>query len=275
MFGVAYVLLPRKFESLQSELDRSLAPFKRGGEHDFPREKLAFYDETDRLARLHRSKFRFNPNGTFTDLEHDLSYGLDFSKLREHFRACRLDCFEGMLAEIEPEFETFVRRFTDYRERDSATGAYGRWLNPLGQWDWWDLGGRFNGAITGERRPADAEPIISSGPSPGRQIMENLAAALGASANDEAAQIEANLELVETLQAAARDDARRLPTAVVLPAGCCPDPYRWFDAVEWHEISPGTRAFLGAASDAKFDALVRAAYERFSDHAAAGVAYHF
>ena len=61
----------------------------------------------------------------------------------------------------------------------------------------------------------------------------------------------------------------------MLPAGCCPDPYRWFDAVEWHEISPGTRAFLGAASDAKFDALVRAAYERFSDHAAAGVAYHF
>jgi hypothetical protein len=59
MFGVAYVLLPRKFESLQSELDRSLAPFKRGGEHDFPREKLAFYDETNRLALLHRKQIAF------------------------------------------------------------------------------------------------------------------------------------------------------------------------------------------------------------------------
>jgi len=272
MFGLAYVFIPRTFSSLQSELDRALAAFKRGGDDDFPRDKLAFDDVTDVLERLHRSRICCKPNGSATGLDHHGSYFLSLLKLNEHLRACRLDRFEGTLAEIEPDFDAFVRRFTERAQRDPATGRYGRWLNPLGQWDWWDLGGRFNGAITGERRPAGATQTISSGPSTGRRVMENLAGALGASRNDEAAEIEMNVELVETLHA---DRARRRPTAIVLPIGSCADQDRWFDHVEWHDISPGTRAFLGAPADADFKALARAAYERFSDYAAAGVAYHF
>src|SRR5262245_66002899 len=53
MYGLAYVLFPKQFASLQAELDRTLAPFMRGSEQDFPREKLAFYDATDALTRLH------------------------------------------------------------------------------------------------------------------------------------------------------------------------------------------------------------------------------
>jgi hypothetical protein len=56
---------------------------------------------------------------------------------------------------------------------------------------------------------------------------------------------------------------------------CCADEDRWFDNVEWHEIRPGTRAFLGAPDDADYRQVVRAAYERFDGLAAAGVAYHF
>lgn len=272
MFGLAYVVIPRKFSSLQSELDRALAAFKRGGDDDFPRDKLAFDDATERLRRLHRARIRCNPSGSATGLDHDVSYHLSLLRLNEHLRACRLDRFEGTLAEIEPDFDAFVRRFTDHAERDPGTGRYGRWLNPLGQWDWWDLGGRFNGAVTGERRPAGATQTISSGPSTGRAVMENLAGALGASRNGKTAEIEMNVELVETLYA---HRARRLPTAIVLPVGSCADQDRWFDHVEWHDISPGTRAFLGAPADADFKTLVRFAYERFSDRAAAGVAYHF
>jgi hypothetical protein len=272
MFGLAYVFIPRVFSSLQSELDRALAAFKRGGEDDFPRDKLAFDDVTDVLERLHRSRICCMPDGSATGLDFDASYFLDLSRLSEHLRACQLGRFEGTLAEIEPDFHAFVRRFADHAERDPATGRYGRWLNPLGRWDWWDLGGRFNGAITGERRPAGPTQTISSGPSTGRRVMENLAGALGASRNDETAEIEMNVELVETLHA---HRGRRLPTAIVLPVHSCADQDRWFDHVEWHDISPGTRAFLGALADADFKALVRAAYERFSDHAAAGIAYHF
>jgi hypothetical protein len=138
MFGLAYVFIPCAFTSLQSELDRALAAFKHGGEDDFPCEKLVFDDVTEGLRRLHRARLRCNPDESVTWLQPDLSYHvshLSLLKLNEHSRACQLDCFEGTLAEIEPDFEVFVRRFADHVERDPATGRYGHWLNPLGQWD--------------------------------------------------------------------------------------------------------------------------------------------
>jgi hypothetical protein len=278
MYGLAYTLVPSRFASLQSELDRTLARFRRGGDGAFPRDQLAFDDATDGLRRLHRVKFRYNSDGSVRWLDRDAAYSFDLrlSKLSEHMAACRLSEFEGTFAELEPDFDAFVRRFTDFDQRDPETSRYGRWLNPVGYWDWWELGGRFNGAITGDRRPAGAEQIISSGPNPGRAILGNVAAALGGRAASEKAEIEANVELVASLKLAAdRNDDHALPTALVLPSGSCADEDRWFDRVEWHEVRPGTRAFLGMPADADFPRLVRAAYDRFSELAAAGVAYHF
>jgi hypothetical protein len=80
---------------------------------------------------------------------------------------------------------------------------------------------------------------------------------------------------VESLrQAAERNEPHWLPTTLVLPIDACADEDRWFDNIEWHDIPAGTRHFLGTPADADFVALVRAAYDRFPDHAAAGVAYH-
>ncbi len=277
MYGLAYVLISTQFTSLQAELDRTLAPFMRGGDAEFPRDKLAFYDATDRLVRLHRARVRYNLGGSLRWLDpHTHSYDLCLSRLKEHLSACALDEFEGTFAELEPEFDAFVRRFTQFASPDATTGRYGRWLNPIGYWDWWELGGRFNGVITGERRPAAAEQAISSGPSRGRAMMGKLGAALGASEEGQQAEIEANVELVETLKTAAeRNEGHSRPTALVLPIGSCADEDRWFDNVEWHEIRPGTRKFLRVPPDADYASLVRAAYERFPAHAAAGVAYHF
>ncbi len=149
MYGLAYVLVPSKFASLQSELDQTLAPFMRGGADQFPRAKLAFDDATDGLARLHRAKFRYNSDRSLSWLDGDAasSFHLRLARLSEHMAACRLGEFEGTFEEIEPEFDAFARRFTDCERRDPATSRYGRWLNPIGFWDWWELGGRFNGAI--------------------------------------------------------------------------------------------------------------------------------
>jgi hypothetical protein len=128
----------------------------------------------------------------------------------------------------------------------------------------------------GERRPAGAEQVISSGPSRGRAILGNVVAALGGDSPNAEAEIEANVELVASLRRASdKNEKHAVPTALVLPMGCCADADRWFDNVRWHEIRPGTRTFLGAPADADFRRLVRAAYERFSEFAAAGVAYHF
>ena len=196
MYGLAYVFIPQEFASLQSELDQTLAPFKRGGEDVFPRDKLAFDDATEALARLHRCRFRYNADGSFSllDGDADLSFHLRFSTLAEHLAACRLDIFEGTFAEIDPDFDAFVRRFTDCDRRDTPPPRYGRWLNPIGYWDWWELGGRFNGAITGEPRPAGTAQSISSGPSSGRAILENVVVAFGGRETDEKAAIEANVE---------------------------------------------------------------------------------
>ncbi len=127
MYGLAHVLVPRAFTSLQSELDRTLAPFKRGGEDAFPRDKLAFDDATDRLARLHRAKFRLNIDGSLTWLDGDAtpSFDLRLTRLAEHLAACRLDTFEGMFADTSdapPRPEDMVDGSTR-----SATGTGGSW----------------------------------------------------------------------------------------------------------------------------------------------------
>jgi hypothetical protein len=278
MYGLAYVIMPARFESLQAELDRTLAPFRRGSEDLFPRERLAFEDATEELRLLHRRRFRYNPDGSvaWSIADASASYDLSLTVLSDHMKACRLDTFEGTFAEIEPDFDTFLQRFTRFARVDAATGRYGRWLNPIGYWDWWELGGRFNGAITGERHPAGAEPAISSGPNSGRAIIQTVVKALGGRPSSERSEIELNVELVESLRGAAeRHEPRASPTALVLPLGACPDEDRWFDRVGWREIKPETREFLCVSADADFAVLVRAAYGRFSDHAAAGVAYHF
>ena len=53
MYGIAYVIIPTEFASLQAVVDEALAPFRRGGPDDFPREKLAFDDVTASMKRLH------------------------------------------------------------------------------------------------------------------------------------------------------------------------------------------------------------------------------
>src|SRR5215470_13758335 len=233
MYGLAYVLVPGRFVSLQSELDQTLSPFRRGGDDAFPREKLAFDDATDGLTRLHRTKFRYNSDHSVRWLNADAaasSFDLRLLKLSEHMAACQLSEFEGTFAELEPDFDAFVHRFTRFDQRDPDTSRYGRWLNPVGYWDWWELGGRYSGAITGDRRPAGAEQIISSGPNRGRAILGNVVTALGAQETREKAEIEANVELVASIKLAAdRNGKHSLPTALVLPIGCCADEDRWFD----------------------------------------------
>ncbi len=147
MYGIAYVILPTEFASLQAVLDEALAPFRRGGPDDFPREKFAFDDVADALKRLH----------------------------------------------------------------------------------------------------AEATTLKSA--------RDGLVSAL--------------------LEAARRSEEHAFPTAVVLPVGACADAFRWFDVLGWRPIPTETKAFLPAPDDATFEEVTSAAWERFSDTAVAGVAYHF
>ena len=118
--------------------------------------------------------------------------------------------------------------------------------------------------------------MISSGPSRGRDLIGGVVRALGGKPSEVEAEIAANVDLVSALlEAARRGDDHAFPAALVLPAGACADAFRWFDALGWRPIPVETKALLPAPDDATFEEVATAAWERFSDMAAAGVACHF
>ncbi|WP_442754255.1 hypothetical protein ACNHKD_14850 [Methylocystis sp. JAN1] len=280
MYGLAYVIIPTEFASLQGVLDEALAPFRRGGPDEFPREKLAFDDVTDALRRLHDARFEFRVEGggvVISGHEPALTYDLDSAGIRAFLDEAGLTSWSGCLADVEPDLDAFAARFTKWKARDPEAGGYGEWLNPSGRWDWWELGGRFDGVISGHPRPgAGNDCMISSGANSGRDLLGGLARALGGKPSEIEAEIEANVELVFTLlEAARRGEDRAFPTAIALPVGTCADEFRWFDALGWRPIPPETKAFLSVPDDASFKETAVAVYERFHTMAAAGVAFHF
>ena len=280
MYGIAYVIIPTEFESLQAALDEALAPFRRGGPDEFPREALAFDDVTDELRQLHRLPITLEAKGAGVVLQSNNSASagdFDFAALAEFLGATGAPLWSGRFADVEPDLDAFARRFTRWKERDARAGGYGRWLNPLGRWDWWELGGRFDGLVSGQRRPgAGADSMISSGPNRGRDLIGGVARAFGGKPSEVEAEIAANVDLVSALlEAARRGEEHAFPTAILLPVGACAPESRWFDALGWRPIASETKTLLSVPADATFEESATAAYERWADMAVAGVAYHF
>lgn len=107
-------------------------------------------------------------------------------------------------------------------------------------------------------------------------MIGDIARAFGGDPPEAATEIEANVELVATLLTAARrGEPHAFPTAIVLPAGNCPDDLRWLDALGWHPLPPAGKALLTVPEDADFNEMAVAAYELHSTMAAAAVAFHF
>ena len=275
MYGLAYVMLRLNFTSLQEELELSLAPFERGAGGRFPQSALTFDDATPSLRRLHSAAFEYRGGAIAWDLDiAALSPAIDLALAIEHLNALGFDGFRGTFSEIEPDFDRFVLRFSPFRQRDSKTGKYGFWINPLGRWDWWELGGRYNGVITGEKLPPSGAGGFSSGPHAGRDTLQSVVEAFGGAAPDAEAWIEANVELASTLLNRPGAEEKALPAALVLPLWSAPDAARWLDGTEWHEISTAAFTVLGLSEPAPFADLVRTAYSRFAGNAVAAVAYH-
>src|SRR5258706_14176763 len=108
MYGLVYVLVPSRFVTLQSDLDQTLARFRRGGDDAFPRAKLAFDDATEGLKRLHRTKFRYNSDHSVRWLDSDAasSFELRLLKLSEHMLAYRLGGVAGAFAPPAPPLDS-------------------------------------------------------------------------------------------------------------------------------------------------------------------------
>jgi hypothetical protein len=280
MFGLAYVILPFSDQPPGKAITRSLARFERGRRGQLPDEWLSFHDDTADLRQVYEATYTFTLARGLRISGGDswyLSTGAVIQAMEERGRTQWTVCF----ADIEPDFEVFVERFVVFKcDRHPVSHSFGRWLNPLGRWDWWDLGGCFNGTITGRRRKAsDRNSAVSSGNCDGRQAFEMMADLLCQPEEEPASPIDIatneNIELVTTLGEAITKRCRlAIPGALVLPPHSVADSERWLDA--WPDLLA-----LAAPEDEKrshrssWEDKLRSQYAQFSDHWAAAVAYHF
>jgi hypothetical protein len=281
MFGLAYVLLPFSGQLPAEAITQSMARFQMGRRGNIPDEWLSFHDDTAELRKTYENTYNFTLNGGLHTAGGD-SWYLNTDAVIAAMQERDRESWTVSFAEVEPDFDAFIEKYNSIRcERHPVTGGFGRWLNGLGQWDWWELGGRFNGLITGHERGAlVSRTTISSGYSKGREALEVLAGALADALGDQTPdEIEIssddNIELVATLSdAAKRGLAHAKPGALVLPPGSAPDKDRWLDAwpdlfaLAWPEEQKSERR-------GQWHEIVRATYERFHDHWVAAVAYHF
>jgi hypothetical protein len=160
-----------------------------------------------------------------------------------------------------------------------VTQGFGFWHNALGRWDWWELGGRFNGVIVRQpRRDNRPRTEVSSGPSRGRDLLHGIADALndalGHSPPEKVdVRTDENVELVARLLADLGGEIDQLPGALVLPPNAADDQTRWI--TNWPSLGPADAlTFLNLPPTASWREVVHATYELFHDHWAAGVAFH-
>jgi hypothetical protein len=283
VFSLAYVILPFSDAPPADAIRASLSRFQRGLCGDVPDEWLAFADETDALLEAHETRFTFTDKGKFgLRVEGgDMAYWhVATDKVQDEMRQRGQTSWSVRFAD-GMDLDAFFDHYGRDLERHPATGAYGRWRNPLGRWDWWDLGGGFDGSMLGERSGSEGRRIaaVSSGANPGRTILANVGDALRDALGEPSAatvdvRSDRNIELAATLLTDARAGRRHAyPAALVLPPGAVTDDLRWLG--RWPALGP-VQAFgwFGLEAQATWEMVVKAAYERFHDHWIAGVAYH-
>ena len=280
MFSLAYVMLPFSDVLPADAIRASLGRFQRGMRGDVPDDWLAFDDETETLRQAHETRWTFTDKGKYRlgiEGNHTVFWHVETDKVRAEMRQRGVERWAVRFADFM-DLDTFFEQYGRDLERHPATRAYGRWLNPLGRWNWWDLGGRFDGRILGEASRGDGRraATITSGDSPGRRVLGNVERALHDALDQPMPEIidvrsDRNIELAATLL----DDARAgreqaYPDALVLPPGVVTDHSRWLTSRP--ELEP-VRAFawLGLGADATWKTVCEAAYARFPDHWVAGV----
>ena len=243
---VAYVILPFSDTPPADAIRASLARFQRGRRGDLPETLADLPRRNGRISSGLRGASHFHgagQGGLRIEGNIDSSWFIDPGNVRSEMRLNGLRQWSVRFADTM-DLDEFYQRFGWKVERHPETRAFGRWLNPLGRWDWWDLGGRFDGHIVGDRRSGAGRSIaqLSSGPSRGRSILANVenyfAEALGQEPIPSLdVRTDQNIELVTTLLEDARAGRENAyPGSLVLPPGAVEDGLRWIH--EWPKLGP-------------------------------------
>jgi hypothetical protein len=291
VFSLAYVILPFSDTPPADAIRASLARFQKAGLGELPNDWLDFDDQTAQVRSVHEARITFVDRGREPLEMHGgpFSCSIDDRRVRDEMRRRGVQRWSVRFAD-SMDLDTFIDRFGPPFDCHPTTGGYGQWFNPLGQWDWWDLGGRYDGCIVGDPQRQEGRGVarISSGDHRGRSLLafvEDLFVAL--SGQEPVAEIDVrsdlNVELVATLLADAQAGRKHAyPTVLVLPPGVAEDSRRWLESplLSTPQTWPvETLAWLGTVPDedwyTSWHTVVKAAYARLADHWAAGVAYHY
>ena len=286
MHALAHVILPVSDQSPADAIASSLARFRQDQPSKLEPAWLQFEDLTATARELHETECSL-ALGSRLSATGGPSWLLDYRAVSSEMRRRGLNAWTVRFADIEPDLDEFIGRFTRGLVRDPATGGWGRWGNPVGVWDWWELGGCFNGEITGNGSHAEpGRSPVSYDRSVGRDVLDEVAAILtgrsggGITRPMVDVRTDDNVEIVSKLIEDLRDGLMESrPSVVVLPPGSVEDELRW--VARWPIVGPKQETAarealeaLGLEAEADWLRTIEFIYERFADHWAAGISFH-
>ena len=128
--------------------EKQLAPFQENNMGDCPKEYLEFFDvwEEDykEIWETGSAKKVKMPDGRLLDT-HDEEFEIEVKprhfeyKIPEEYEVIKIP-----YKELYTSPDEFMEKHAGYK-KDKETGKYGYWENPHRKWDWYQIGGRWNG----------------------------------------------------------------------------------------------------------------------------------
>jgi hypothetical protein len=134
------------------DIESALRPYQENNMGDCPEEYMAFTDvEEEYLKEYNEDSVEQirTPEGEFTYAwdERFRVPGTFGTGGGTHEPPADLERVKVPFKEKYPTFEEFMSVWGGYPERDPKTGRYGRWENPNAKWDYYGVGGRFEGRL--------------------------------------------------------------------------------------------------------------------------------
>lgn len=132
-----------------NEIEDLLAPYQENNMGDCPKEYMKFYniesEEREEYEKVAITRIK-GPDG--------MLYGPDDKQFEVENADGETETkfppgyvkVEVPLKELYKTFEEYMEDYRGY-EKDEETGHYGYWENPNARWDWYQLGGRWQGTL--------------------------------------------------------------------------------------------------------------------------------
>lgn len=143
--------------------EKQLAPFQENNMGDCPEEFLEFVDQEAEELEAYRDVSNTASRvivpaeeaRLYSSFRHVEGVGATVSRYDDAFKVPlagykvleRLEEVQVPLNKVYLTFEDYMKDYCGYESRDKKQWRYGYWENPNKKWDWYRLGGRWNGYL--------------------------------------------------------------------------------------------------------------------------------